>query len=113
MSFVKPTKKEVDSVASRLLSTVYEPGFEGEETSESDRYYLAARQLKAARKVKGLTQRGLARQLGITESYMQAIESGRRKPSLDLQAKVYSWLLKNGLGHYFFYCLILSVVLER
>ncbi len=81
--------------------------------SGEDRYRLAAERLRAARKVKGLTQRGLARTLGVTESYLQSIETGRRRPSLNLQAKVYSWLLKHGLEHYFFYCLVLSVILER
>ena len=113
MPFIKPTREEVDRVALRLLRTVYEPEVKREELSEEDRYRLAAARLKAARQVKGLTQRGLARQLGITETYLQAIEAGRRKPSLDLRAKVYAWLLKHGLEHYFFYCLLLSVILER
>src|SRR5918912_1040874 len=112
MTLIKPTRKDVDSVASRLLRTIYEPEGEREELSGEDRYRLAASRLRAARKVKGLTQRGLARQLGITESYLQAIEAGRRRPSLNMQAKLYSWLLKHGLEHYFCYCLILAVILK-
>lgn len=103
MSLIKPTREDIDSVAFRLLRTVYEPEVEREELSGEDRYRLAASRLRAARKVKGYTQRALARQLGITESYLQAIETGRRRPSLNVQAKLYSWLLKYGLEHYFYY----------
>jgi DNA-binding XRE family transcriptional regulator len=113
MRYGKPTREEVDGVASRLLRTVYEPEVEREELSGEDRYRLAASRLRAARKVKGFTQRALARKLGITEGYLQSIEAGRRRPSLDVQAKVYSWLLLHGLEHYFFYCLVLSVMAER
>jgi DNA-binding XRE family transcriptional regulator len=101
-----------DSVAFRLLQTVYEPEVEREELSGEDRHRLAASHLRAARKLKGFTQRALARKLGITESYLQSIETGRRRPSLNVQAKVYSWLLKHNLEHYFFYSLLLSVILE-
>lgn len=113
MPYVKPTREEVNGVAFRLLGTVYEPEVEREQPPGEDRYRLAASRLRAARKVKGLTQRGLARKLGITESYLQAIETGRRRPSLNMQARVYSWLLKHGLEHYFFYCLLLSAIIER
>ena len=113
MRYDKPTREEVDGVAFRLLRTVYEPEVRREEVSGEDRYRLAATRLRVARKLKGFTQRGLARKLGITEGYLQSIEAGRRRPSLNVQAKVYSWLLLNGLEHYFFYCLILSVMIER
>ena len=111
MPFIKPTREEVDCVAFRLLTTVDEPEVTREDLSEEDRYRIAAASLKHVRKVKGLTQRGLARQLGITEGYFQAIETGRRRPSLDLQAKLYAWFLKYGLEHFFFYCLALLVTL--
>jgi DNA-binding XRE family transcriptional regulator len=103
MSLIKPTREDVDSVAFRLLRTVYEPEAEREGLAGEDRYHLAASRLRAARKVKGFTQRALARQLDITESYLQSIEAGRRRPSLNVQAKLYSWLLKHGLEHYFYY----------
>lgn len=111
MPYVEPTREDVDSIAFRLLRTVYEHEVKREELSGEDRYRLAATRLRAARKVKGFTQRALARKLGITESHLQSIETGRRRPSLNVQAKVYSWLLKHHLEHYFFYCLILSVIL--
>jgi DNA-binding XRE family transcriptional regulator len=113
MRYIKPTGEEVDGVAFRLLRTVYEPEVKREEVSGEDRYRLAASRLRAARKVRGFTQRGLAQKLGITEGYLQSIEAGRRRPSLNVQAKVYSWLLKHGLEHYFFYCLVLSVMTVR
>ena len=109
MPSIKPTRVEVDSVAFRLLGTVDEPEVKREELSQEDRWRVAAARLKQARKVKGLTQRGLARKLGITEGYLQALETGRRRPSLDTQAKVYAWLLKHGLEHFFLYCLALSL----
>ena len=111
MPSVKPTREEVDSVAYRLLKTVYEPEVGREELPPEDRWRIAAARLRQARKVKGLTQRGLARKLGITEGYLQAVETGRRRPSLDTQAKVYAWLLKHGLEHFFFYGLTLSLIL--
>jgi DNA-binding XRE family transcriptional regulator len=113
MRYIKPTREEVDRVAFLLLRTVYEPEVTREEVSVEDRHRLAASRLRAARKVKGFTQRGLARKLGITEGYLQSIETGRRLPSLNVQAKVYSWLLLHGLEHFFFYCLVLSVMMER
>ena len=113
MRYIKPTREEIDEVAFRLLRTVYEPEFDREDVSAEERRRLAPSRLRAARKVAGFTQRGLARNLGITEGYLQAIETGRRRPSLNLQARVYSWLLKHKLEHYFFYCLILSVITER
>lgn len=103
MSLIKPTKEDVDRIAFRLLRTLDQPEVERQELPGEDRYPLAASRLRAARKVKGYTQRALARQLGITESYLQSIETGRRRPSLNLQAKLYSWLLKHGLDHYFYY----------
>lgn len=110
MSLTKPIKKDVDNVAFRLLRTVYESEIKIDEASGEDRGHLASSRLRAARKLKDFTQRALARQLGITESYLQAIETGRRKPSLNLRAKIYSWLLKHHLEHYFYYCLILSII---
>lgn len=112
MSLTKPTREDVDALAFKLLKTVYEPEVKREELSGEKQCNIAAARLRVARKVKGFTQRALARQLGVTESYLQAIETGRHKPSLDLQAKIYSWLLKHHLEHYFYYCLILSVILE-
>jgi len=111
MPLINPTKEEVDGVVFRLLKTVNEPEVKREELPEPDRWRIAAAHLKQARKVKGLTQRGLARKLGITEGYLQAVETGRRRPSLDTQAKVYAWLLKHGLEHFFFYCLVLSLTI--
>jgi transcriptional regulator with XRE-family HTH domain len=64
---------------------------------------VAAARLRQARKLRGLTQQRLARALGISEGHLQAIETGRRRPSLDVQAKVYAWLLKHGLEHFFYY----------
>jgi DNA-binding XRE family transcriptional regulator len=110
MRYINPTREEVDGIAFRLLRTVYEPEVKREEVSGEDRYSLAASRLRAARKVKGFTQRGLARKLGITEGYLQSIETGRRRPSLNVQANIYSWLLLHGLEHFFFYCLILSLM---
>jgi len=110
MPFIKPTREEVDRIARRLLETVGEPEIEREAVSQEDRWRVAAARLKQARKLKGYTQQRLARVLGITEGYVQAIESGRRRPSLDMQAKVYAWLLKHGLEHFFYYCLVIAIM---
>jgi DNA-binding XRE family transcriptional regulator len=100
---VRPTREDVDRVARRLLGTVGEPETEKEAASQEDRRRVAAARLRRARKLKGLTQQRLAHVLGISESHLQAIETGRRRPSLDVQAKVYAWLLKHGLEHFFYY----------
>jgi DNA-binding XRE family transcriptional regulator len=110
MPSVKPTGEEVDRIASRLLETVGEPESKSEAVSQEDRWRIAAARLKQARKLKGYTQQRLARVLGISEGYVQAIESGRRRPSLDTQAKMYAWLLKHGLEHFFFYCLVIAIL---
>ena len=110
MPSVKPTGEEVDRIARRLLRTAGEPEIKSEAVSQEDRWRVAAARLKQARKLKGYTQQHLARALGITEGYVQAIESGRRRPSLDTQAKVYAWLLKHGLEHFFYYCLVIAVM---
>ncbi len=44
--------------------------------------------LKIRRKALGLTQRALAEKLGVEASYVAFIESGRRKPSLNLVARI-------------------------
>jgi len=44
--------------------------------------------LKARRAALGLTQRSLAQKLGVEASHVAFIESGRRKPSLRLVAKI-------------------------
>jgi len=106
----KPTREDVDRVARRLLGTVGEPEIEKEAAPREDRLRVAAARLRQARKLKGLTQQRLARALGISEGHLQAVETGRRRPSLDVQAKVYAWLLKHGLEHFFYYCLILSLM---
>jgi transcriptional regulator with XRE-family HTH domain len=49
--------------------------------------------LKTRRDTVGLTQRALARKLGVRASHVAFIESGRRKPSLKLVAR-----LADGLG---------------
>lgn len=98
----------MDRVARRLLGTVGEPEIEQEAVSQEDRRRVAAARLRQARKLKGLTQQRLAFALGISEGHLQAIETGRRRPSLEVQAKVYAWLLKHGLEHFFYYCLVLA-----
>jgi DNA-binding XRE family transcriptional regulator len=110
MSSIKPTREDVDRVARRLLETAGEPETENGAASKEGRLRAAAARLRQARKLKGLTQQRLARALGISEGHLQAIETGRRRPSLDVQAKVYAWLLKHGLEHFFFYCLILALM---
>jgi DNA-binding XRE family transcriptional regulator len=107
---IKPTSEDVDRVARRLLGTVGEPETEKQAASKEDRLRVAAARLRRARKLKGLTQQRLARALGVSEGHLQAIETGRRLPSLDVQAKVYAWLLKHGLEHFFYYCLILALM---
>ena len=106
----KPTREDVDRVARRLLGTVGEPEIKKGAAFPEDRLREAAARLRQARKLRGLTQQRLARTLGISEGHLQAIETGRRRPSLDVQAKVYAWLLKHGLEHFFYYCLILSLM---
>jgi DNA-binding XRE family transcriptional regulator len=106
----KPTREDVDRVARRLLGTVGEPEIKKGAAFPEDRLREAAARLRQARKLRGLTQQRLARALGISEGHLQAIETGRRRPSLDVQAKVYAWLLKHGLEHFFYYCLILSLM---
>jgi transcriptional regulator with XRE-family HTH domain len=44
--------------------------------------------LKARREALGLTQRSLAQKLGVEASHVAFIESGRRKPSLKLLARI-------------------------
>jgi DNA-binding XRE family transcriptional regulator len=110
MPSIKPTREEVDKVARRLLGTVGEPETEQGVPAREDRLRVAAARLRQARQLKGLTQQRLARALGISEGHLQAIETGRRRPSLDVQAKVYAWLLKHGLEHFFYYCLILALM---
>jgi transcriptional regulator with XRE-family HTH domain len=44
--------------------------------------------LKARREALGLTQRSLAQKLGVEASHVAFIESGRRKPSLKLVARI-------------------------
>ena len=44
--------------------------------------------LKARREGLGLTQRSLAQKLGVEASHVAFIESGRRKPSLKLVARI-------------------------
>lgn len=44
--------------------------------------------LKSRRKALGLTQRTLAQKLGVEASHVAFIESGRRKPSLKLVARI-------------------------
>jgi transcriptional regulator with XRE-family HTH domain len=44
--------------------------------------------LKARREYLGLTQRSLAQKLGVEASYVAFIESGRRRPSLKLVARI-------------------------
>jgi transcriptional regulator with XRE-family HTH domain len=44
--------------------------------------------LKTRREVLGLTQRALAQKLGVEASHVAFIESGRRKPSLKLVARI-------------------------
>jgi DNA-binding XRE family transcriptional regulator len=110
MPSIKPTGEEMDRIARRLLETVGEPEIKSEAVSQEDRWRVAAARLRQARKLKGYTQQRLARVLGVTEGYVQAIESGRRRPSLDTQAKVYAWLLKHGLEHFFYYCLVIAIV---
>jgi transcriptional regulator with XRE-family HTH domain len=44
--------------------------------------------LKARREALGLTQRALAQKLGVEASHVAFIESGRRKPSLKLVARI-------------------------
>jgi transcriptional regulator with XRE-family HTH domain len=44
--------------------------------------------LKARREALGLTQRSLARKLGVEASHVAFIESGRRKPSFKLVARI-------------------------
>src|SRR5215207_9334725 len=106
----KPSREDVDKVARRLLGTVGEPETEKKAAFREDRLRVAAARLRQARKLKGLTQQRLARALGISEAHLQSIEAGRRRPSLDVQAKVYAWLLKHGLEHFFYYCLILALM---
>jgi transcriptional regulator with XRE-family HTH domain len=53
-----------------------------------ERVTRVAEILRARRKFLGLTQRSLARQLGIAASHVTFIESGRRKPSLKLVARI-------------------------
>ena len=106
----KPTREDVDRVARRLLKTVGEPETVKETVPQEDRLRVAAARLRQARKLRGLTQQRLARALGISEGHLQAVETGRRRPSLDVQAKVYAWLLKHGLEHFFYYCLILALM---
>jgi DNA-binding XRE family transcriptional regulator len=110
MPSIKPTREDVDRVARRLLGTVGGPETEKEAASGEARLRVAAARLRQARKLRGLTQQRLARVLDISEGHLQAIETGRRKPSLDVQAKVYAWLMKHGLEHFFLYCLILSLM---
>jgi DNA-binding XRE family transcriptional regulator len=110
MPSIKPTREDVDRVSRRLLKTVGEPETEKGAASREDRLRVAASRLRQARKLKGLTQQRLARALGISEGHLQAIETGRRRPSLEVQAKVYAWLLKHGLEHFFYYCLILALM---
>jgi len=110
MPSIKPTREDVDRVARRLLGTVGEPEIAKEAASGEDRLRVAAARLRQARKLKGLTQQRLACALGVSEGHLQAIETGRRNPSLDVQAKVYAWLLKHGLEHFFYYCLILALM---
>ena len=99
----KPTREDVNRVARRLLKTVGEPETVKEAVPQEDRLRVAAARLRQARKLRGLTQQRLARVLGISEGHLQGIETGRRRPSLDVQAKVYAWLLKHGLEHFFCY----------
>jgi DNA-binding XRE family transcriptional regulator len=110
MPSIKPTREDVDRVARQLLRTVGEPETKKEAASEEERLRVAAARLRQARKLKGFTQQRLARALGVSEGHLQAIETGRRRPSLDVQAKVYAWLLKHGLEHFFYYCLILALM---
>ena len=98
----------MDRVARRLLKTVGEPETVKEAASPEDRLRAAAARLRQARKLKGFTQQRLARALGISEGHLQAVETGRRRPSLDVQAKVYAWLLKYGLEHFFYYCWVIA-----
>src|SRR5216683_4783726 len=44
--------------------------------------------LKSRREALGLTQRSLAQKLGVEASHVAFIESGRRKPSLKLVARI-------------------------
>ena len=110
MPSIKPTREDVDRVARRLLGTVGEPEAEKEAVSQEDRLRVAAGRLRQARKLKGFTQQRLALALGISEGHLQAIETGRRRASLDVQAKVYAWLLEHGLEHFFYYCVVLAFV---
>ena len=44
--------------------------------------------LKRLRKEKGLSQKQLAMQAGITQPFMNEIESGKKKPSIDVLFKL-------------------------
>lgn len=52
-----------------------------------------ANALKKCRELKGLTQSALAKQAGITASYLSQLEQGKRDPKLTLLTK-----LSNALG---------------
>ncbi|MDN4527474.1 helix-turn-helix domain-containing protein [Fictibacillus fluitans] len=46
------------------------------------------RRIRAFRKLKGFTQEGLARELGISVSVLGEIERGNRKPKEELMSKI-------------------------
>ncbi len=55
---------------------------------EALRVEVRASGLRAMREKKGLTQRQLARDLGISQNYIPAIEGGARKPGPELMARM-------------------------
>lgn len=50
------------------------------------------RRIRAFRKLKGFTQEGLAKKLGISVSVLGEVERGNRSPNQDLLAKIVSTL---------------------
>ncbi|MBY0124433.1 helix-turn-helix domain-containing protein [Bacillus sp. S/N-304-OC-R1] len=50
------------------------------------------RRIRAFRKLKGFTQEGFAKELGVSVSILGEIERGNRMPSLDLLMRVVSIL---------------------
>jgi DNA-binding XRE family transcriptional regulator len=98
---VEPTSEEVDGVARSLLNTVGEPCVRDADLSGLH----AGLRLRQARRIKGWTQRGLARQLGISETYLQRIETGRCVPAIKTQARIYAWLLGHNLQNFFAFTL--------
>ena len=47
-----------------------------------------SKKLKAKRKLQGLSQTQLAQQVGITQAFLAEIESGRKRPSIEVLEKL-------------------------